>query len=752
MIDVNKRHILLLAIFAFALAYRVFVLLNQTYPPGADIGFHASVINSITKSGNTNFLWNYFQMGGEIELEFPGFHIFTSAIILFTGLPIYVASALVASTFSSLIVLAVFLVTRVAWNETAAFIVAVLVLFSRWDLDVLCWGGYPNIIALSMIPIAFYMLIKKDKLSKTSYITATSLVVASLFLSHSLSAVIFMGITIIAMVFVLVFPKAFQTPRISILYWIIPILIGLILVSPFLATAIPIYLNQSTILNGTPAVAQALLEYRSFPFVVVLALFTGIATFFAFSKYVKGRFFFFPLFLVIIWLLVPLLFTQGYLVGLFVDSYRFLFFFIYSVLILFAMIIDYASSYLSGAISSLGFWAKSKLSPKHLRFGLKGIFALVMVLFLLLLPLNYPLFNLPYEGVKVQRFYQVMDNEGYKAIEWIKANTSEGSVFASDMGYGWWLAGFGQRPTITDVDLQAISLANEVSISKNVSYLLDTNYVIDNGYLQVREDGGYLSRHNPLITADVDWTTENVPFIQFSGDKITLQYQSGGTSQSINLSQIPVTNMQLVGAETHSPSIVINKSNGELTCSEIITLTAGQKYVNITYILQSNYGNLSLNSLNFSINSEGVLNQSDNTLKLLDINNKASTQLIFENVTPEVSLTDSQNPCTISLAYKLTGKSTIVQILAGITELSTEEINNYANQSTSEIIQKALIPSTSLPIITFDYQKAMQDYNVSYVANIDFTVNPKFLSDPRFHLVFGNAEVAIFKVERNATG
>ena len=79
-------------------------MLWSGFPSGADIGLHNSVIYSITGSGNTNFLYNSYQMGGGISLTFPGYHIFASGIILMTGLPEYVAQAAIVSLFSSLIV------------------------------------------------------------------------------------------------------------------------------------------------------------------------------------------------------------------------------------------------------------------------------------------------------------------------------------------------------------------------------------------------------------------------------------------------------------------------------------------------------------------------------------------------------------------------------------------------------------------------------------------------------------------------
>jgi hypothetical protein len=179
-------------------------------------------------------------MGGGVELEFPGYHIFASEIIIMTGLPNYLAQATIVALFSSLTVLAAFLVTQVVWNESAAFVVAFFVAISRFDIEILCWGGYPNIIVLFLIPITFYLFLKKDKLSPTPFLVSTSFLAASILLTHSLSAAVFVGITAITSLFALAFPKAFNESRKNILCWVLPIFIGAILVSPFLASAVPL--------------------------------------------------------------------------------------------------------------------------------------------------------------------------------------------------------------------------------------------------------------------------------------------------------------------------------------------------------------------------------------------------------------------------------------------------------------------------------------------------------------------------------
>jgi hypothetical protein len=120
MFRIQRKYILLLLIFVFAFAYRMLFMHWATYPPGADIGLHESVIHSITGSGNVNFLWNYYQMGGGLSLTFPGYHIFVSYVIMMTGMPDYLAHSVVVSFFSSLIVLCAYLIVRAIQGESAA--------------------------------------------------------------------------------------------------------------------------------------------------------------------------------------------------------------------------------------------------------------------------------------------------------------------------------------------------------------------------------------------------------------------------------------------------------------------------------------------------------------------------------------------------------------------------------------------------------------------------------------------------------
>ena len=743
---VNKKYVLLGAIFVLAFAYRFFLMTWQTYPPGADIGCHTSIINSITKPENNGLLYNFYQMGGGTTLAFPGYHIFASLIITMTGLPSYFAQAIVVSLFSTIIVFGAFLVTRTIWNESTAVIASIFVTISRFDIEMLSWGGYPNLIALFLISIIFYTFLKRKNLSTASFLVLSSVLIASLFLVHSLSSAIFVGIICLTSVVVILFPNLFGESRKNILKMLLPILVGAIVVSPFLAGAAPLYLNESATFAGATPILRVLLADRIVHFSIVLALFVCVLPFFLFSKKIKGQFFSFPVFLLVMWLLVPLLLTQTYHVGFYVDYVRFLYFLMMPVIVLFAVAVDYFSgffsSFLCNNLFSIGrknvttsFFIK--LKSRILRMRCNNLYVAFCACFLTILIFFVPIFLFPWEGIVIQSFYQAMNDQGYEGIQWINQNTPEGSVFVSDHDYGWWLGGFAQRPTLSAVNLQSLALAREVDISKNASFLLDTSYMIDNGYIQVREDGGYLGRHNPIFLASLNWNESPHDFFHFNSSKTLLGFRNNDSCQSIVVTDLPVTDMQLVNANTESPSIIVNKANSDLIYSQILTVTKGSLFANLTINVQSTKSNVSLDYLNLELNSQGLLCQSFNNFLLMyepDMN--LFGELLFPEIFPELRTLEPGNFSTVQLSFNLEGKSEAqIQILVAI---CCDETGS--NSQTFP----------DFPLITFDYEVAIEHYNVSYVANRDFILNPKYEESPKFSLVFENREVCIFQVENRS--
>ncbi len=770
MFKTPNKYLLLFLVLAFAFAYRILLLLWATYPPGADIGLHESVVHSITMSGNTNFLWNNYQMGGGLSLTFPGYHIFVSHIILMTGIPDYLVHSLVAAFFSSFIVLGAFLIGRRVWGESTGFIVAFLVAISRFDVEMLLWGGFPNAVTLLLIPVVFYLYLEKDRFSIIPFLVTTTILSGAIFLTHSLSAVMFVCITFSSVIIAVVFSKRLGMSKKHLLIWLVPIFLGAVLVSPFLAEAVPAYLgaNSETFTGGVIDIRLALLSTRVLPLDWVIPLFASTIFFFLFSKKYRGKFLTVPAFILTLWILVPMLFTQAYLVGIYTDYNRFLYFIILPLILLIALGIDHGAGFFARITDTYLSLTKktsqiqnnrkmsAKLFPRLHRRRIYTVFALGFMIFAFLV---VPIFLTPFRGVEIQSFYQTMNDSGYEAMDWARQNTPEGSVFVSDAYYGWWFSGFAERPTLSAVDPQYLALAREFEPATVAKNLLDTNYLLDNGLIQVREDGGYIGRHNPVIIAKLNWTYFPYSFLNFNNSKTKIQYRVGDTLHFAYLDDLSVKEIHIQNDTDHA-TIVVAKGNDFFNYTVLTTVYKGSLFVNITTTVESAVNGVSLDWLDFTVNSKGkVQAQQNNTIALLDEGVKVFSQLIFNKEQPHFDLTNPENPCLFVLDYNLQGRNRVeIQMAVSAYSVSDnleiykslETKSQYFNDIITNNLNSYQERDPNLPALrVFDYKTSMDNWNISYIACRNHEILPKFVNDPAFSLVFINDEVAIFTVEKD---
>lgn len=775
MFKTSRHYLLLFLIFAFSFSYRMLLMHWATYPPGADIGLHESVIHSITGSGKTNFLWNYYQMGGGSSVTFPGYHIFISYIIMMTSMPDYLAHSTVVSFFSSFIVLIAYLIVRVFQGEAAALTVAFLTAISRFDIEMLLWGGFPNVITLMLMPLTFYLFLQRGRFSLFPFLAATTIFSGSIFLTHSLSAVIFVLITILTAMLVGIFPKRVGVSRTYSLIWVLPLFLGVLIVSPFLIDAAPAYLssNADAFTGVMVEIRQALLSTRVLPLELVLPLFFCIPFFFLFSKKYKGRFFTIPSLLLAIWMLVPLFFTQAYLVGLYTDYNRFLYYVILPVVILIALGIDHGSGFFAHIVDTylsltkqISHVAKSSKYTSWLMPPLtrKSLYTGFSVGLLILAFFAVPIFLTPFQGVTIQSFYQVMNSPEYEAIQWARQNTATGSVFVSDALYGWWFSGFAQRPVLSAVDPQYLTLARELEPAKVAKNLLDTDYMIDNGLIQVREDGGYIGRHNPMFLAKLNWTYFPYAFFHFNNSEATVKVRISNNIQSFYVSELAVKQMWIEKDDEHATISVI-RGNSFLNYTQQTTVYKGVSFVNMSITIESDVEDVYVDWARFIVNIKGEVIPETDTYGLLDEGVKVLGQFIFNEKQPIVEVVTSENPSGLLLDYNLQGKSRgHIQLLVGILSVTddlevyqnTKVRTNYMTKILQENLKASQVPDFLNPsqdenddLEVFSYQEAVKDWNIAYIACRDSELIPKFVNDPFFSLVFINDYVAILAVKEN---
>jgi hypothetical protein len=775
MFKTPRNYLMLFLIMVFSFIYRVVLMLRVTFPPGADIGLHNSIIHSITQSGNTNFLYNSYHMGGGSSVTFPGYHIFVSYIILLTGMPDYVAQTVAVSLFSSLIVIVAFLLTRKVWNVSAAIIVAFLIAVSRFDIEMLMWGGYPNVITLMLIPLAFYLFLEKDKFSRLPFLVVTSLVCGAIFLTHSLSAVLFIAITVVTVFFGVILARKIGENRISLLTWLFPLILGALVISPFLIQVAPAYLGSdaTAFTGGVTDIRQALLSTKLLPLDIVLSLLVSVFLIFLFSKYYIRKFLSVPTILLVLWWLIPTLLTQGYLVGFYTDYNRFLYFVILPVMMLIGLGLYHSALFFARASDWLASMAKGlprvriiknktfRRLLQHLEY--KNFLLLFMVVLVLYVFLAVPIFVSPSRGVELQNFYQLMNKPKYEAIQWAQNNTSANAVFLTDAQYGWWFSGFAQRPTISAVEPQYLTNSREFEPAKAARYLLDTDYLVDNGLIQVREDGGYIARHNPGFLAKLNGSNQYFPFgfFHFNNGEITVTFRDAdGNVQIVDLSKVPVTDQHIENSSEYA-SIYVTRANQFFSFTEKTTVNQGMNFVNMTVKLASNTSDVTFDSVRFLLHSKGayVTEENLNSVGFVDYYAKVIGQLIFTEQKPTTKLFTVEYPSCLEITYNLYGKHVAERnFYAGIYQyaanpndtLTKDQKTSYFQGILNNYSQTYMVKVGSLPLEVFDLHQALASLNVSYVVVRDSDQIPRFAKDPAFSLVFINNEVAIFQVH-NAT-
>lgn len=366
--DKRSKNFLPIIIALMAFVYRFALVTMNIFPPGGDIGLHESVINSIT-TAPTTFFWNNYHMGGGLSITNPGYHIFTAFIITMTALPDYLAQALVASFFSALTVLSIFLITRKIWSENAALFVAVLTVFSLGDVYMISWGGYPNIVALSLIPIVFYLLMQPAKTFSKSFLVASSIIVSAIFLTHVFTALILVAIVIGTLFVSAVFWKKTNLSKQQTVYWLSGLALGVLLVSPYLFKVIPIYFSsEGTIMGAVSATSQAILQTRLIPLETIGLSIITVFLFFAFSKFRNGKFLSVGAVLFSMWMLVPALATQTYLLGIYLDYARFLYFLAIPAIVCIGLTIANLPNALSRTVQFLKKYEylKNRWPPHHI--------------------------------------------------------------------------------------------------------------------------------------------------------------------------------------------------------------------------------------------------------------------------------------------------------------------------------------------------------------------------------------------------
>jgi hypothetical protein len=743
--------LLLLAIFSFAVLFRVAVIFHNEYPPSSDIGLHGSIINLILDQGKLPS-WNPYHMGGETLATPPGFHFFVSTLILFTGMPLILAELATAAFYSSAIVFPAYLVSRKIWrSHSTGIIAAFFAAVSALSLEMISWGGYTNIISLFLIIIIMYLFLRDINQPSRRYLLVGTLLFGSLILTHTFSLFVFFPI--LGLYFILLLARKFlkheniELPK-KMRFFAVSIALGAVTISPWLLRVFSFYISASTegALTGGLDNKDVILANRTVDPIITTLIIVVIPAFFM-LRVSRKKYFDSSSLLLIAWFLVPVIMTQAYLFGIYTDYSRFMYFIDFPGIVIISAGLFYLFHYTSITVSRV---PRNKGWNRIKKTVPMSIFVTSIFIFIILSPWSI----FPNEAMDRANFYTTIQKPEATAIDWIKNNTPENSVIVADHLYGWWLSGIGKRTTLSAASLEFLIYAHELEVAKAAQLLLDTNYYINNGLIQVRDDGPDMLRHNPSFSIETG-IGESFSLFNFQDNGTQLHYYcinnyGGRDYANITMSDMKPTGTPILIKDENSANLTIKRENDLFRVDKILTVWKGARFAELSYNITVKSVRTNLYNIWLPIYThEEDYVTNDLWTPWVGIYNHyygVCGQIIFQEDKPAERHYVKEGPTRIEMLYRHPLKQNInIKILVGVYDSEGISYHDDLNERYAKLAINPLEKVTQDPLITWNYVDMMKEYDVSYVVCRDYRIYPKFSEDPKFRLMFNAGNVTVFQ-------
>jgi hypothetical protein len=449
--------------------------------------------------------------------------------------------------------------------------------------------------------------------------------------------------------------------------------------------------------------------------------------------------------LLVAWFLVPVVMTQAYLFGVFVDYSRFMYFIDLPGILIISAALFYLFRYTLIAITKFSRikWNRIKQLVPTVVF-ISSIFIFIVV---------SPWSIFPEDAMVRVEFYTTIQKPEATALDWIQNRTPENSVLVADHLYGWWLSGIGERTTLSAAGLEFLLYSHEVEVAKSAQLLLDTDYYVDNGLIQVREDGPYLLRHNPCFSIET-WSGESYSMLNFQDNgTIFFYYKIDNYGKraygNTTLADMKLIETPILSKDENSANLTITRENDLFTVNKTLTVQRGARFAELSYEVKTK--NVQTNIFNiwvpiYTIEGNATIDQSMTMFGIYDPAQKVCGQVIFNEDLP-AEINQRESPSRVEMLYRHPWKRNInIKILVGVFDAKKLSYPDQVIDKYYELANSTLKNVTLDPLITWDYTKMIDEYDVSYVVCRDQRMYSKFSEDPQFRLVFNGGTVAVFQV------
>ncbi len=362
-------------------------------------------------------------------------------------------------------------------------------------VEMIGWGGYPNLLGFTILPVVFYSI-----LNLTEQTTFKNLIIALILalvttLTHHLTFLVFVGtmaLWVLALGFMRL-KREFAAVGSTLIFTLV------VFIAYRLTFAWP---NQFVLFNeaayhhltlaANPGIIMWIFKDGLLLFLLFLTAFLSIIL--SVQEDVEKE----KLALLVAWVVTPILMSQGHLLGVTMDYPRIFIFTVQPLLILAAMPLSLLDKFVSDG-SNLLHNLKEDMSlflrsVKRGRFngqekvsGKRLLVTTLVIITLIATSMNLAL------GIRTVRAVELWyrgidyygDEEKLEASRWILENTSPEDVFVAEEKIGRWIEGLAGRPVLLYEQPMFLFMKGEAERAYAARSIYTSNYGIANGFTWV---------------------------------------------------------------------------------------------------------------------------------------------------------------------------------------------------------------------------------------------------------------------------
>ena len=500
--------LLLVAVLAVLLPTAIIAayLFPRAFPWWMDGGDWLKRVNALL--GNAYPMWN------QTTLQYPP--LFFVLVAAFSGPLGEIRSLEIWALIAyALVPLVTYFFAKELFKDRAVAVAgAWLTGFTPIWFEMFGWGGFPDLLGLAMLPLGFLGVLRFSE--KGSARNFSLLAIGSVLIpfSHHLTTICFVGVLVVWGLASLVFDRHHLKA------------IGLALLVTLAAFGVArLAAGPDQFLTYNPAALAYLLAngstliymFKSVPYIIVLYVIAATTM----GLFVVERKFRTQTLLLLSWAVVPVIGTQGYLIGIASDYNRVLFFFAQPFMLMVAASLAYRSevwTFLTkiGGSGGAPRWTGGGRTAKPL-----------IVSAVLVLTLGTTVYAPILGGVSmgnINTYYTNTDIYGdtskLQVANYITSTTPPTAVIVAENTMGRWIEGYAQRRVLLNLDPRYLFLTGELARDYAANEILFSNMGMRNGYAWVEDQAPY-AEFSPLISFFISGEYQQVAFLNDSASSVS---------------------------------------------------------------------------------------------------------------------------------------------------------------------------------------------------------------------------------------